>query len=135
MKKSLFLKHGEKPEDIVLKHLWKLIENKRNDQQYQLIANSIKKEDLIIQSVKMGYGKGNQNPVSSCTAFYQPLKAHEMVDDFDIDGVISSQRSTGSAQSAVSISKEWKVGVLPEGILFLIEHFLLHLNCACCRIH
>jgi hypothetical protein len=57
---------------------------------------SIETNDLFCQIVKIGYGKGNINPVSSLTAFYEPNKSDD-VNDVQLH--------------------PWNVGVMPEGVL------------------
>ena len=56
--------------------------------------------DFFCQIVKIGYGKGNINPVSTFTAFYEPNKSD----------------NNGSFDITVDNNHHgWRVGVVPEG--------------------
>ncbi len=59
--------------------------------------------DFFCQIVKIGYGKGNINPVSTFTAFYEPNKMDESSFNLRIDGDRSNEEVG------------WRVGVVPEG--------------------
>lgn len=77
---------------VVKAQLWAMI----SDDVLQHTA-AIAQEDVFCHVIKMGYGKGNQNPLTSSTAFYSPDKA---------------ATAAGTAGSATV----WKLGSLPEGI-------------------
>lgn len=81
---------NEKLEDIVKRQLWQMI----GDDVLQHTA-AIEENDLFCYVIKMGYGKGNKNPLTSSTAFYQPDK--------------SQARNQGNADTV------WILGSLPEG--------------------
>ena len=61
---------GYKEKDVK-KQLLELLEKKQGDDKL------IEEADVFCQIVKIGYGKGNINPVSTFTAFYEPDKTRE----------------------------------------------------------
>lgn len=81
---------GGRPEDNIKRQLLELfVLNKKPEEE------NIPQEDIFCQLVKIGYGKGNVNPVSSLTAFYEPNK--------------------GRNKGANTSDDAWCVGVMPEG--------------------
>lgn len=59
--------------------------------------SDVQDQDIFCQIVKISYGKGNKNPISHLTAFYQPITGKE---------------------------NEWQVGELPQGFNKLVPYFL-----------
>jgi HD superfamily phosphohydrolase len=70
---------------------------------------NLNKQDIFVQIVHMGYGKGNGNPVSQVTtAFYEPIKTDEILDN--------SSTTARSHEAVDPAGVRWRIGGVPEGI-------------------
>jgi hypothetical protein len=98
--RAKLVESGGYGERNIKKSILDLMETKSSELQ-------LPESDFFCQIVKIGYGKGNINPVSTFTAFYEPNKS----DDSSFDITIDNNQNG------------WRVGVVPEG---LSHSFIFH---------
>eukprot|EP01039_Chlorochromonas_danica_P010828 gene10828-12038_t len=118
---------GEDLEATIARQLLELVKEEQNNQEDHHCAKKCKHDDnvtqedenslrqpidsndIFVQIVHMGYGKGNSNPVSQkTTAFYEPIKS-ELVDMELAGNVVSSSSIVTDA-----LGNRVKIGGVPE---------------------
>ena len=83
----------------------------------------ISDSDLFVCVVKIGYGKGKQNPVSELTTFYQPVKAgtKDSVGTSEGKGEDTQNSSSMVLESRDDVgiqedAQQYRIGLAPQGI-------------------
>lgn len=94
--RARLVESGGYGEQNIKKSLLDLMETKSDDLQ-------LPPSDFFCQIVKIGYGKGNINPVSTFTAFYEPNKSEDEDSSLQI------------TENNCNVEGGWRVGVVPEG--------------------
>lgn len=98
---------------IVKEQLWqiKLNLDVKDRRQSNSDCVAIEKEDIFCNVVKLGYGKGKNNPVD-LTTFYKPNKQRD-----DGESVLGKRKSNGFSQEHLlnDINDGIDVGVVPQG--------------------
>lgn len=132
---------GEDLEATIARQLLELVKEEQNDQEDRHCAKKCKHDDniaqedenslrqrpidsndIFVQIVHMGYGKGNSNPVSQkTTAFYEPIKS-QLVDMELAGNVVSSSSIVTDA-----LGNRVKIGGVPEGM-----HHAVIMDCLSC---
>lgn len=94
----------EKMNVLVKRQLWEMLQEAIAIKSQQSEGSptdlpELSEEDLFCSVVKVGYGRGNQNPLTNSTAFYRPNKS------------ASLSSTGGDGQDNI----EWQLGALPQG--------------------
>ena len=100
-------------------------EGSQDESEDALVLRQLKEVDVFCTIVKIGYGKGNKNPVSDLTTFYMLDK--ETSDVSAVNDQVDSQNSLtvttvesigehSTAASEMLSRRKWKVGVVPQGM-------------------
>jgi hypothetical protein len=84
-------------------------------------AEPVCENDIFCEIVKMSYGKGNKNPVSGPTAFYEPKKQVASSSCSQSGGGEAEGDQAEPAPLAAEVAEMaqqdrlWNVGVVPQG--------------------
>jgi hypothetical protein len=77
---------------------------------------SVSECDIFCEIVKISYGKGDKNPVSGLTAFYEPKKNTPSASSFSpSDALGDSEASITEDPEMAQQNLHWSVGVVPQG--------------------
>ena len=76
---------------------------------------SVSECDIFCEIVKISYGKGDKNPVSGLTAFYEPKKNASSASFSSLEAVGDSETSATEDPEMAQQNLHWSVGVVPQG--------------------
>lgn len=107
---------------MIKSQLWQMLQQ----QQQSTTTQGVEESDVFCTVVKLGYGRGNRNPIIDTTAFFCPDKDANNADD---DEVVE-----GNGKRRGERELRWKLGSLPAGtvlyccLFYCVFYYFMHIH-------